>query len=256
MNFMFRQPYTPDFFQSFKEISARSARRIVPLVMNFLQPRSVIDVGCGLGVWLSVFREQGLDDILGLDGDYVRTEQLAIPQECFQATDLRKPLRIERRFDLAISLEVAEHLPPSCAEDFVDSLVRLAPAVLFSAAIPFQGGTDHLNEQWPDYWMSFFRARGHVPIDCIRRRIWKDENVQWYYAQNTVLYALPSCIGEHPALQAEVACAADSALSIVHPTRYLATADLEKVPFRRMLRALPASFALGIRRTTDRFRKR
>ena len=63
--------------------------------------------------------------------------------------DLAQPLQIDRRFDLALSLEVAEHLPPECGSEFVQTLTDLSSVILFSAAIPFQGGTDHLNEQWP-----------------------------------------------------------------------------------------------------------
>jgi SAM-dependent methyltransferase len=124
---------------------------VVPTVLRLVQPEPVVDVGCGDGAWLSVFRELGVNHRFGLDGDYVDRRLLQIPQDQFSATDLSLPFRLPCTFDLAVSLEVAEHLPPQSAEDFVDSLTRLAPVVLFSAAIPLQGGTHHLNEQWPDY---------------------------------------------------------------------------------------------------------
>ena len=104
------------------------------------------------------------------------------------AGDLAQPLQIDRRFDLALSLEVAEHLPPECGSEFVQTLTDLSSVILFSAAIPFQGGTDHLNEQWPEYWADRFDARGYVPIDCIRRRIWRNEDVEWWYAQNLMFF--------------------------------------------------------------------
>lgn len=93
---------------------------MVPLVLQLLPVRSVVDVGCGDGSWLSVFRKLGVTDILGVDGEYVDQDILQIPQDCFQALDLTKPFRLQRAFDLAISLEVAEHLPPDCAPAFVE----------------------------------------------------------------------------------------------------------------------------------------
>src|SRR6185436_10775009 len=92
-----------------------SAQVIIPLVMELLPVQSVVDLGCGIGTWLSVFRERGACDFLGIDGDYVEIDQLEIPRECFWPHDLRQPLNLERRFDLAVSLEVAEHLPAEAA---------------------------------------------------------------------------------------------------------------------------------------------
>src|SRR5262249_24652716 len=105
------QPYTEPFFQEIRESSLQSAREMVPLVVALVQPRSVIDVGCGEGVWLSVFAECGVPDICGVDGSHVDPARLAIPAERFLAHDLTQPLHQDREFDLVVSLEVAEHLP-------------------------------------------------------------------------------------------------------------------------------------------------
>ena len=149
-----------------------SAEVVVPMVMELVHPRSVTDLGCGLGTWLSVFREAGVEDVLGVDGEYVRLESLEIPKERFVAHDLRQPFAAGRRSDLSMSLEVAEHLSPEYAAPFVTTLTRLAPVVLFSAAVPGQGGTEHVNEQWPSYWAQLFRERGYLPVDCLRRHLW------------------------------------------------------------------------------------
>src|SRR5436309_14636146 len=142
------QSYTKEFCKSHTAGSRQSAEAIVPLVFALLKPQSVIDVGCGLGTWLSVFEEFGVKDVFGIDGDHVDRSMLQISNERFTAFDLKKPIQIDRRFDLVVSLEVAEHLPKDCAKTFVHSLTRLGPVILFSAAIPFQGGRAHLNEQW------------------------------------------------------------------------------------------------------------
>ena len=142
-------PYTDHFFKDLHDGSDRSAREIIPLVFELIRPRSVIDVGCGSGTWLAVCQEFGVEDILGVDGDYVDEKILTIPKSRFSPRDLRKPFQIGRRFDLVLSLEVAEHLPAESAGSFIDSLTAHGDVVLFSAAIPHQGGMRHLNEQWP-----------------------------------------------------------------------------------------------------------
>ena len=124
---------------------------MIPLIIDLVNPRSVIDIGCGTGTWLSVFKDHNIDDLKGVDGDWVKDELLLIPKACFIAHDLTQELQIEQRFDLAVSLEVAEHLDKQYARNFVSTLVKLSSVVLFSAAIPFQGGTHHVNEEWPDF---------------------------------------------------------------------------------------------------------
>src|SRR2546427_457469 len=135
-----RHAYPPSFYLSHRENARRSAEVIVPLVMEVLPTASVVDVGCGLGTWLAVFREHGTQTVLGVDADWVPSDQLEIPRESFVVHDLTRPLRLDRTFDLVVALEVAEHLPVASAEMFVDTLIRLGSAILFSAAIPRQGG--------------------------------------------------------------------------------------------------------------------
>ncbi len=211
------QSYTDDFFHTLEDESRPSAEAIVPLLVELLNPKRVVDVGCGTGSWLAVFRDHGVTDLLGIDGEYVRPEMLRISGEQFVSFDLRKPLHIPRRFDLALCLEVAEHLPAECATTLVESLVGLAPVVLFSAAIPGQGGTHHVNEQWPDYWERLFRDKRYTAIDCIRPRIWESDAVDWYYAQNTLVFVSQSSLKDYPTLAAGPQF---GALSVVHPRHF------------------------------------
>lgn len=213
--------YTTEFFDTIRDGSRRSAEVVVPIVLEVLKPKSVIDVGCGDGTWLSVFVEMGVKDVLGLDGEYVKATQLRIPQDRFNATDLSSPFTVARKFDLAMSLEVAEHLPPPSARGFVESLSRLAPLILFSAAIPLQGGTNHLNEQWPEYWVELFRTHDYLPIDFIRGTIWNNQKVEWYYSQNTLLFARAECVRKDEELSRLYQQTNQRQLSLVHPTRFL-----------------------------------
>jgi SAM-dependent methyltransferase len=193
--------------------------------MELLEPKSVVDVGCGHGIWLSVFKQLGVADVLGIDGEHVDRERLSIPLEQFVAADLTGPLTLGREFDLVMSLEVAEHLPQECAAQFVDSLVRLGPVVLFSAAIPNQGGHRHVNEQWPEYWRHLFAGRGYASLDGLRQRLWASDEVDWWYLQNMILYVDNRRVPQ--ILRSSLGEALEIVPALVHPRHYLAVqADL------------------------------
>jgi SAM-dependent methyltransferase len=190
--------YDDEFFDRHTDETLQSARIVVPHVLRKVRPNSVIDVGCALGAWLRVFAEHGVQTVQGLDGHYVDRSKLLIEKTDFTPVNLAESIRSDLgpvtekangRYDLAVCLEVAEHLPDSSAPDLVRTLTTLAPVVLFSAAVPGQGGVGHINEQWPGYWRSRFQKHGFQRLDPIRRRIWKDERVHWWYRQNIFLFA-------------------------------------------------------------------
>jgi SAM-dependent methyltransferase len=214
------QPYTNEFYNAHKESSRRLAEVIVPLVVSLTQPHSVIDIGCGLGTWLSVFKQHGVEDVLGIDGEHIDPSLLEIPREEFLSLDITRPIQISRQFDVVVSLEVAEHLTHSCAESFVESLTKLGPAILFSSAIPHQGGTHHVNEQWPEYWAKYFQTKGYAVIDYIRNKIWSNEKVEYWYAQNTLLFVRMDYLESNARLKREYQNTNPASLSNVHP-KYL-----------------------------------
>lgn len=220
LNTVHSEPYTEAFYKQFRDGARRSAEVIVPLVLQLIPVRSVLDVGCGDGSWLSVFLNLGVEDVFGIDGDYVARDILQIPQNRFHAVDLTKPFSLGRIFDLAMSLEVAEHLPADCAAGFVERLIHHAPLVLFSAAIPMQGGTNHINEQWPDQWAALFREHGYLPVDCIRKRVWRNDSVECWYAQNTLLFVQSNLLESNATLKAEFEQTNMNQLCLVHPRQY------------------------------------
>lgn len=212
--------YTDLFYKRYAAGSLSSAKIIVPIIVDLLKPESVVDVGCGIGTWLSIYRKLGIHDVLGIDGDYVNQDSLLFPKSNFLALDLNQPPRLDRTFDLVQSLEVAEHLTEDRAEAFVDFLTGLGPAVLFSAAIPGQPGNYHVNTQWPDYWQSKFKARGFLTLDCIRREVWKNKEVAWWYAQNTLLFIKAEELPLNARLNAIWPDSRDLPLKLRHPKWY------------------------------------
>jgi len=189
-----------------------AAREVVPLIMTLVKPASVLDVGCGIGTWLKIFEENGVKDFLGVDGSYVKKNLLKIDGSKFIAHDLSTPLNLHRKFDLAISLEVAEHLSESYADTFVESLTRHADVIVFSAAIPDQGGQNHLNEQWLSYWKTKFDRFNFHLYDAIRPKVWNNSNVDVWYRQNMVVF----CKEGH-ALSAALGASSSNYIDIVHP---------------------------------------
>lgn len=244
--------YTKSFYEELRAGAQRSADVIVPMILQLLPARSVVDVGCGDGTWIATFQRHGVPDVVGIDGDYVDTELLQIPRELFQALDLTKPFELGRTFDLAVSLEVAEHLPAESAAVFVKCLTRLSSLVLFSAAIPFQGGTHHVNEQWPDRWAALFEKHDYAPIDFIRRRVWQNDQVEWWYAQNTLLYAKASLLESNAELKAEFERTNRNQLCLVHPKRYLEALVPIMQPQLRGVRAASRQLAASLREALER----
>ena len=224
------QQYDPGFYAFIRDGSRRSAEIIAPLIMRILHPKSVLDVGCGQGIWLNEFVQNGVDDILGVDGDYVSKDELAIRPEQFSALNLEQGLDLGRRFDLVMSLEVAEHLGADAADRFVASLVRHSSCVLFSAAIPEQGGTSHVNEQWPSYWIERFAEHGYRPWD-FRAMLWGNAQIDHWYAQNMLLFIKEGVEGDFPGLS-EIS--ERQPLDLVHPIQYLKVAS-EKSDAERAL---------------------
>jgi hypothetical protein len=238
--------YTSTFFSSNQQTSRRSAQEILPIIFDLVQPKSVLDIGCGVGTWLSVCADAGIADLQGVDGDYVDRRALLVAPGAFHPHDLRTPLDLGRGFDLAMSLEVGEHLPTATSETLVETLIRHAPVVLFSAAIPYQGGNKHINEQWQEYWARLFEARDYLAIDCVRKRVWQNENIEYWYIQNALLYARRDYVESHPALKREYELTDPAQLSLVHPRLFVAKMRLlDKFGMRKLWSALP----FGVRYT-------
>jgi SAM-dependent methyltransferase len=180
--------YSRRYFAHFDGGSARAAELVLPMVTSLADVTSVADFGCGTGTWLAAWQRLGVTDVAGCDGPHLKRSWLLFDPARFAVADLARPVRLGRRFDLAQSLEVAEHLPPAAAMTFVETLVSHAPIVLFSAAVPGQGGEHHVNEQPLEYWRALFRQRGFRPLDALRPRLAGETEVAPWYRYNVLLF--------------------------------------------------------------------
>jgi len=173
------------------------------------KPKSLLDVGCGIGTWLRAAQECGVNDVFGVDGIALEPDQLLVSPTLFRQQDLTQTWNLGRRFDVALCLEVAEHLEERFAELLIESLVKHSDRVVFGAACAPQSGQGHVNCQWPAYWQHLFNKQGYVCSDEIRWRIWDNEQIEYWYRQNTFLARRnPMQAGKEPRIPSVIHSAA------------------------------------------------
>lgn len=201
-----------------------SAAALVPRIVELLQPASVIDIGCANGLWLEAFGRAGVARLCGVDGPWVADDTWRARTAQFRRLDLARcplPYRFGEpgeRHDLLVSFELLEHLPAVRADALVEAMCATSDTLLVSAAVPHQGGTGHINEQWPGHWISRFAARGFVACDFLRLAIWNDERIAPWYRQNIIGYfrgQVPQVVRDYAVRQASRLV--DEPLPLCHP---------------------------------------
>ena len=183
-----KNKYDKDFYEGLSDGSVESARLVLERLYTIYQPDSVIDYGCGNGAWLSAAEGLGSAILKGYDGPWVDKEKLLSNNIDFTPVSLEENIPVEKKYDLCISVEVAEHLSPGRAAGFVRQLCSSSDVVLFGAATKGQGGTNHINEQWQSYWLEKFNEQNYQYYDIFRGALWNDERIEWWYRQNIFLY--------------------------------------------------------------------
>lgn len=234
------EAYNSEFYDAIADNSRASAKVVLPLVREMVNPASVLDVGCGVGTWLAEWVSMGVTDVVGLDGSYIDKAQLQIDTEKFAPADLVKPFSLDRKFDLIQCLEVAEHLDAAYADVFVESMASHGDIVLFSAAIPGQRGRHHVNEQWPSYWIEKFAQFGLKAYDAIRPLIWTNRQVEVWYRQNIILFSKER---EFEGME--------SRFDLVHPEVWSVAVEREQHPLE-LLRTMPGAMSALARRLAGR----
>jgi SAM-dependent methyltransferase len=180
--------YDDNFYDEMTKMSIQSAEIYANYLSEFVQPSSVIDLGCGRGAWLKAFKDCGSSKLKGIDGDWIDREDLMDEAIIFEPLDLNKLDLPKEKYDLAMSLEVAEHLEVDAGENFVKFLTNSSDLILFGSAYKNQGGTNHINEQKHSYWANKFVSNGFLPFDFFREEFWNNDHVGFWYRQNIFLY--------------------------------------------------------------------
>lgn len=235
IDFPVTSAYDPVLFQGLAKgnAPAKLAPTMLEILKLFPETKSVVDVGCGAGGWLATFREAAGDNlhtVMGIDGDWVPREVLHIKPEEFHPCNFYDEMPVvSQRFDLAFCLEVIEHIPEPEAERLLDLLVQLSDRIIFSAAIPGQGGTHHVNEQWPPYWEEKFNSRNYLLLDIIRSKIWDYADTGVFYKQNMLV-----AINKNATLPENVT-GKERPLSIVHPDLFKMVLDKYQRRRRKIL---------------------
>jgi SAM-dependent methyltransferase len=232
---MERNCYCETYYEGFRQGSLAAATTMLPALFETVRPKSILDIGCGVGAWLRAAIDLGVEDVLGVDGSWVNPDQLMIPRDKFQIADLAsgnwKP---QRNFDLGLCMEVLEHIPDAAGRVVVKRLSEHTTIALISAAIPGQGGGghNHINEQWQSYWAKIFEEHGFLASDALRRSSWAKTCIPYWYRQNAVIYASAEVLRNFRFLQTPI-----DDLDIVHPVLFRKRC-LKKPKSKRLLSQL------------------
>jgi SAM-dependent methyltransferase len=240
--------YPSDWHRIFGDMTGISAQRILPDLIKLFGVRSVVEVGCGNAHWTQVARESGVDEYTVVDGPWNLRKDLLVEKSRFLEADLALPLQLGRRFDMAICLEVAEHVRAESADILVASLAAASDVILFGAAIPLQGGYGHINEQWPSWWRDKLDAAGYEAFDLVRPRHWRDQSIHYWYRQNSFVYVKRGCQSTQVADQAAKQIGQSSLIfDAIHPEKYDEMASYRTIALSRLVRRFPAWFTKRVR---------
>lgn len=197
----------------------KSPKVIVPLLNDLIMPKSVVDIGCGVGTFLFTFKQAGVKEVMGIDGEWVNKDLLKnyLEAEEFWVRDLSKYILL-KKYDLAICLEVAEHIEEADSDNLVKTLVNTSDVIVFSAAVPSQRGQHHKNEQWPTYWKTKFLKYQFIFHDILRPLLWNNPDVDYWYKQNIFLVTHRDYVFTKKAIQNISVNAFDN---IIHPDAFI-----------------------------------
>lgn len=180
--------YSDKYFDSWVDDSVASSERVLKILFDIYAPKSVADFGCGRGAWLAACEKFGAKILHGYDGPWVDEKKFCSKNIVFTPVNFEKGFLPKERCDLAMSVEVAEHISEASADNFVTMLAQASDVIVFGAAAKGQGGENHINEQWQSYWIEKFNKKKYECFDIFRPLLWDDKNVDWWYRQNTFLF--------------------------------------------------------------------
>ena len=220
--------YNAEFYTDMEISSVTSAKEIIPILINRYQPISVVDIGCGTGAFAREFIQNGVEDVVGYEGDWMRETETLLQKDKYIYVDFTNEISATRIYDLCLCLEVAEHLDYSSARTLVSTLTSFSQRVVFSAAIPRQGGNHHINEQWPEFWAELFAEKGFILEWDPRLSIWSNSKIASCYRQNLLVFEKRE---NHETI---------IPLALVHPEAWTLAMKYRKTPiWMKALHSLP-----------------
>lgn len=230
------ETYSDDFYSTMEKGSFSSAQEIVPKLISRYSPQSVVDIGCGTGSFANEFLNLGVSEVIGYEGVWMESLPTLLPKNNYRYHDLTKSIVSLSSYDICLCLEVAEHINEEHAENLIEILTSMSSVIVFSAAIPKQGGNHHVNEQWPGYWSKIFAARGFFLEWDPRQSIWMNEKIEACYRQNLLIYS------KSPANQQI------EPMALVHPDIWVDAMAIRKVPLNIKLVAMLPNYVFVFRR--------
>ncbi len=229
----------------------KSTQKLAQAIIDILNPSSVVDFGCGRGYWLQQFLSLGITNVRGFEVQDFPNDQWVVDKSLVVQCDLTKEILPERRYDLAICIEVAEHLPISAADQLISNIVAHSDFVMFGAAIPYQEGAGHINENWIEFWLQIFASKKYVCFDIFRWKHWNDREIHWWYRQNTVLFVKESRL---PFMAKLGYHHSKIVYSVVHPEMYLLSINRSRAKGNwRLEKDIDQYYALINNRIKNRF---
>jgi cyclopropane fatty-acyl-phospholipid synthase-like methyltransferase len=185
--------YDERYYNFVDEGALRNSNSMAESLVRNFKFKSLLDVGCGGGAFLMNLRLFGVR-VSGLeysDDGLRRCFNRKLDVIKFDLEDCSKSFTTSMSFDVVTSFEVAEHIPECMADRFVDVLVGNGSLIIMSAAVPGQGGLDHVNEQPHDYWIAKFNKRGfnyNISLTDKIRAEWAGFGVDKWYSSNVMIF--------------------------------------------------------------------
>jgi hypothetical protein len=185
------QYYNSSYFKS--EIFDYDYPALAETIIKEYQPKQIIDFGCGTGALAKAFACLGVQ-VQAIDGysepDFSTHDNIRFTKLDLNDIDAVHEFlkQFDAKFDLAISIEVAEHLNPAVSSSFIEWMTSVADVIVFSAAVPSQDGDGHINCRSRSDWYQFIKKYDFTIADTLRQHFISNPNLGLWHKFNVVDY--------------------------------------------------------------------
>lgn len=182
--------YDAEFYNFSKEEVSKFVSSFVDIIIKEFNPKSVADIGCGIGLYVNEFDKRGVEAV-GYDGSPYAIKNSVTRKGLLKIGDIRKNLNFDKKYDIVLSIEVAEHIPTKCSDIFVNTLTKCSDVIILTAAQKGQGGTDHINEQPRYFWIKKFEKKNFNFNKSLSEKLsfkMKEKGVPWWIHGNLMIF--------------------------------------------------------------------